>query len=136
MAEQTVAADVVVDASDNFESRFAMNRVCWATGTPLVSGAAIRLEGQVSVFDPRDPDSPCYQCLYTDSGEQEGEPCSQVGVLAPLLGIIGSVQAAETMKLLIDMGERLTGRVIFIDAFDMEWRSLRLRKDPSCPVCG
>lgn len=129
------AADVVVDACDNFESRFELNRICWRTGTPLVSAAAMRMEGQVTVFDPRDPDSPCYRCLYSDESA-EGEACSQVGVLAPLLGIVGSIQATETMKLIVGMGETLVGRVVVLDALDMEIRSLRLRKDPECPVCS
>ncbi len=127
-------ADVVVDATDNFETRFALNRACVQTGTPLVSGAALRMDGQVTVFEPARPDSPCYRCLYADDS-QSGEACSDVGVFSPLLGIIGSIQAAETIKLLVGAGETLTGRVLVIDALDMEWRTLRLRKDPACPVC-
>ena len=127
---------MVVDATDNFESRFALNAACWRNATPLVSGAAIRMEGQIAVFDPRDPDSPCYRCLYTDDGRAEGEPCALVGVLAPLLGIIGSVQAAETIKLIAGFGTSLAGRLIALDATEMEWRELRLGKDPACPVCG
>jgi adenylyltransferase/sulfurtransferase len=129
------AADVVVDACDNFESRFEMNAVCWQLGTPLVSAAAMRMEGQVSVFDPRQPASPCYRCLYSDEST-EGEACSQVGVLAPLLGMIGSIQATEAMKLIVGMGSTLVGRVLVLDALDMEWRTLRLRKDPRCPICS
>ena len=98
--DEVAAATVVVDATDNFESRFVLNAACWRHATPLVSGAAIRMEGQIAVFDPRDPDSPCYRCLYSDDGRAEGEPCALVGVLAPLLGIIGSVQAVETIKLI------------------------------------
>lgn len=135
LAEQVRLADVVVDACDNFETRFALNRHCVAARTPLVSAAAVRFEGQVSVFDPRQADSPCYRCLYADTST-EGEACSQVGVLAPLLGIIGSVQAVETIKLITGMGETLTGRVVVLDALSMEWRTLKLRKDPSCPVCS
>ena len=134
--EQVAAATVVVDATDNFESRFALNAACWRHVTPLVSGAAIRMEGQIAVFDPRDPDSPCYRCLYSDDGRVEGEPCALVGVLAPLLGIIGSVQAAETIKLIAGFGTSLAGRLIALDAAEMEWRELRLGKDPACPVCG
>ncbi|MDX1431864.1 MAG: molybdopterin-synthase adenylyltransferase MoeB [Gammaproteobacteria bacterium] len=129
------AADVVVDACDNFESRFDMNARCWRLGTPLVSAAAMRMEGQVSVFDPRDPASPCYRCLYSDESA-EGEACSQVGVLAPLLGIVGSIQATETMKLIVGTGTTLVGRVVVIDAHDMDVRTLKLRKDPACPVCA
>ena len=128
-------ADVVVDGTDNFETRFALNRACVATKTPLVSGAALRTDGQVTVFDARDPHSPCYRCLYTeDSGE--GEACSDVGVFSPLLGIIGSIEAAEAIKILIGTGDTLTGRVVVIDVMSMEWRELRLKKDPACPVCG
>lgn len=129
------AADVVIDACDNFESRFEMNATCWRLGTPLVSAAAMRMEGQVSVFDPREPESPCYRCLYSDEST-EGEACSQVGVLAPLLGIVGSIQATEAMKLIVGMGTALIGRVLVLDALTMEWRTLRLRKDPQCPVCS
>ncbi len=128
-------ADVVVDATDNFETRFGLNRACVQTGTPLVSGAALRMDGQVTVFEPARPDSPCYRCLYTDHTDS-GEACSDVGVFSPLLGIIGSIQAAETIKLITGAGETLTGRVLVIDALSMEWRTLRLRKDPACPVCG
>ena len=135
LAREVEAADVVVDACDNFESRFELNALCWRLGTPLVSAAAMRMEGQVTVFDPRQADSPCYRCLYSDDST-EGEACSQVGVLAPLLGIVGSIQATEAMKLIIGMGKTMVGRVLVIDALDMELRTLRLRKDPHCPVCA
>ncbi len=135
LAKEISKADVVLDASDNFETRFVLNALCYAAGTPLVSGAAIRMEGQVGVFDPRDPDSGCYRCLYTDESG-EGEACSQVGVLAPLLGIIGSVQATEALKLIVGTGRTLAGRLLVLDALDMEWRMLKLPKDPKCPVCG
>lgn len=135
LKEEIGKADVVVDASDNFETRFALNALCFGAGTPLVSGAAIRMEGQVGVFDPRDLTSGCYRCLYTnESGE--GEACAQVGVLAPLLGIIGSVQATETLKLIVGIGRSLSGRLLVLDALDMEWRMLKLPRDPECPVCG
>ena len=133
--EQIRLADVVVDACDNFETRFALNRFCVKHKTPLVSAAAVRFEGQISVFDPRDSDSPCYRCLYSDDSS-EGEACSQVGVLAPLLGIIGSTQAVEVIKLIVGIGDSLAGRVMMLDAMGMEWRTLKLRKDPACPVCG
>jgi len=129
------AADVVIDACDNFETRFDLNAACWRSGTPLVSAAAMRMEGQVTVFDPRQPHSPCYRCLYSDESS-EGEACSQVGVLAPLLGIVGSIQATEAMKLIVGMGTTMVGRVLVLDALDMELRTLKLRKDPQCPVCG
>ena len=135
LADEIARADVTVDASDNFETRFVLNALCYGAGTPLVSGAAIRMEGHVGVFDPRDPDSGCYRCLYTDESG-EGEACSQVGVLAPLLGIIGSVQATEAIKLIVGTGRTLAGRLLVLDALEMEWRMLKLPKDPKCPVCG
>ena len=131
---QFESADVVVDASDNFETRHALNAASVRTRTPLVSGAAVRMEGQVAVFRPDLPDGPCYRCLYP-AGEEPRETCTETGVLAPLLGIIGSIQATETIKLLLDAGETLTGRLLLLDALRMEWRSLTLRKDPACPVC-
>jgi len=133
--EQIGLADVVVDACDNFETRFSLNRFCVKHATPLVSAAAVRFEGQISVFDSRDSNSPCYRCLYSDDSS-EGEACSQVGVLAPLLGIIGSTQAVEVIKLIVGIGESLAGRVMMLDALSMEWRTLKLRKDPACPVCS
>ena len=135
LAREVRDADVVIDACDNFESRFELNAACWRLATPLVSAAAMRMDGQVTVFDARHPDSPCYRCLYSDEST-EGEACSQVGVLAPLLGIVGSIQAAEAMKLIIGMGTPLVGRVLVVDVLDMEWRTLKLRKDPHCPVCA
>jgi len=135
LAREVRAADVVIDACDNFESRFELNAACWRLETPLVSAAAMRMDGQVTVFDSRHPHSPCYRCLYSDEST-EGEACSQVGVLAPLLGIVGSIQAAEAMKLIIGMGTPLVGRVLVLDVLDMEWRTLKLRKDPHCPVCA
>lgn len=128
-------ADVVVDATDNFETRFQLNSACVTAGKPLVSGAAVRMEGQVCVFEPAYPDSPCYRCLYPEAGNQ-GEPCSLVGVLAPLLGIIGSVQATEALKLLAGQRSALTGRVLLLDGEGMEWHQLRLRRNVNCPTCG
>jgi len=132
---QAHAVDVVVDASDNFATRFAVNAACVKAKTPLVSGAVVRFEGQVAVFRPDRPDSPCYRCLYAESDEPE-EACAEFGVLAPAAGVIGSVQAAETIKLLLGIGETLTGRLLLLDALHMEWREMKLRKDPHCPVCG
>ena len=129
------AADVVVDASDNYETRFTLNRHCVLNHTPLVSGAAIRMEGQISVFDPRLADSPCYRCLYNESDEI-AQTCSENGILAPLVGIIGSIQAIETIKLIIGCGQSLVGRLLVVDALYQDWRSIRLRKDPNCPACG
>jgi adenylyltransferase/sulfurtransferase len=126
--------DLVMDCSDNFDTRFALNRVCHARHTPLVSGAAVRWDGQVGVFDQR-PGGPCYRCLYQEHGEEELR-CSENGVVAPLVGIIGSLQAVEAIKLLCGIGEPLHGRLLVLDALQMHWRELRLRPDPDCPVCG
>ncbi len=128
-------ASVVLDATDNFATRFALNAACLATGTPLVSGAAIRWEGQVAVFDPRSPASPCYRCLYEES-EDGALRCAENGVIAPLVGIIGACQALETVKLITGVGETLTGYVLYLDGKRMEWRRLRLPKLPGCPACG
>ena len=135
LTEQVRAADVVVDASDNFPTRFLLNAACVREETPLVSGAVVRFEAQVAVFRADLPDSPCYRCLYHETSEPD-EPCAEFGVLAPVAGIVGSIQAAETLKLLLGIGETLTGRVLLLDALAMEWREIRLRKDPHCPVCG
>ncbi len=128
-------ADVVVDASDNFTTRFAINRSCVKQRKPLVSGAAIRMEGQVTVFDSRQANSPCYQCLYTE-GEDAEANCARNGVMAPLVGIIGSVQAMETIKLISGVGSTLAGRLLLLDAANMQWRELKLPRDPACLVCG
>lgn len=129
-------ADIVLDASDNFATRHAVNRACAAHHKPLVSGAAIRFDGQVSVFDLRQPDSPCYHCLFPEEGDGEEMRCAVMGVFAPLVGIIGSVQAAEALKLLLDAGKPLSGRLLLLDGLQMEWRAIRLTKDPECPACG
>jgi len=126
--------DVVVDATDNFETRFALNRICVETATPLVSGAAIRMEGQVSVFLNR-PGTPCYRCLYREEGELDGS-CSENGILAPVVGIIGSIQATEVLKILLNIGSTLDGKLLLLDALHMEWRTLALKQDDECPVCG
>lgn len=128
------AADVVVDCTDNFAARFLLNKVTQQLNTPLVSGAAIRMEAQVTVYDPRQIGSACYRCIYEDNGELQ-QTCSESGVLSPLLGIIGSMQAVETIKLLTNIGESLSGRLMILDAFAMTWRELKLRQDPDCPVC-
>lgn len=128
-------ADIVLDGSDNFPTRFALNAACVRRRRPLVSGAVIRTEGQVTVFHPDQPDSPCYRCLYQETDEP-GEPCAERGVLAPVAGIIGSIQATEALKVLLGVGESLVGRLLVLDALNMQWRSVRLRKDPACPVCG
>jgi len=130
------AAGVVIDCSDNFATRFAVNRACVAAKTPLVSGAVVRFEGQVSVFRADLADSPCYACLYRDTGAEEGDLCSQFGVLAPAAGMIGTIQAVEALKVLLGAGSTLTGRVLMVDALHMEFRTVTLRRDPTCPVCG
>jgi len=130
-----VSASVVVDATDNFDSRFAINRACVQHKIPLVSGAAIRFEGQVSVFDLRNTNSPCYRCLYDENGTTE-ETCSTNGVISPMVGIIGSIQALETIKLIAGIGDTLTGKLLISDGLHQEWRNMKLRKDPHCPVCG
>ena len=128
-------ADVVVDASDNFATRFAINRSCLKNHKPLVSGAAIRMEGQVAVFDSGNPESPCYRCLYNENTEDDAN-CSQNGVMAPLVGIIGSVQAMETIKVITGIGNNLTGRLLLLDATTMQWREMKLPCDPNCPACS
>lgn len=127
--------DAVVDASDNFATRFAINAACVAAGKPLVTGAAIRLEGQLSVFIPGRADSPCYRCLYRE-GEEPDQTCADNGVLAPVVGVIGSLQALETIKLLTGIGQTLCGRLLVFDGLHHEWRTIRLPKDPHCPVCS
>lgn len=128
--------DVVVDASDNFPTRYAINRVCILRKKPLVSGAVVRFDGQVAVFDLRHAHSPCYHCLFPASGEDQDMRCAVMGVFAPLVGVIGCVQAAETLKILLDIGQTLNGRLLLLDGLSMEWRSIKLNKDPSCKVCG
>lgn len=127
--------DVVVDCTDNFETRFILNKVTQALKIPLVSAAAIRMEGQVTVFDPRVAGSACYRCLYEDTGELQ-ESCADTGVLSPLLAIIGGVQAVETLKLLAGFGETLSGRLLLLDAFQMEWQEIKLKAKLDCPVCS
>ncbi len=129
------AVDVVVDCSDNFATRFLLNEVTQELKTPLVSGAAIRMEGQVTVYDPRQSGSACYRCLYQDNGELQ-QTCSEIGVLSPLLGIIGSVQAVETIKLIAGIGKTLAGRLLILDALSMTWQEIKLRQDPHCPICN
>jgi molybdopterin/thiamine biosynthesis adenylyltransferase len=135
LSEQMSKADVVVDASDNFATRFLINNISVKTQTPLVSGAAIKMEGQISVFNQTDK-SPCYQCLYKDDGSDMDMTCSGNGVLAPIVGIIGSLQVLETLKIIAEFGNTLDGRVQLLDAFTMEWRQMKLSKDPLCPICS
>jgi adenylyltransferase/sulfurtransferase len=134
LIDRVGAADAVVDGSDNFGTRFAVNEASVKTGTPLISGAVIRMEGQITTFIPGEADSPCYRCLYKDDDE-EMQTCSQNGVLAPVPGIVGSIQATEVLKLLIGL-PTLCGRLLLLDAERMELRALKLPRDPGCPVCG
>lgn len=127
--------DVLVDCTDNFATRFMLNEVSQEKRVPLVSGAAIRMEGQVTVYDPRQDDSPCYRCLYEDNGEL-AQTCSENGILAPVLAAIGGIQAIETIKLLTRIGDSLSGRLLLFDALSMHWRELKLKQDPECPVCS
>ncbi|HTY02351.1 MAG TPA: molybdopterin-synthase adenylyltransferase MoeB [Rhodocyclaceae bacterium] len=135
LEEEVAAADVVLDCSDNFTTRHAVNRACVKSRKPLVSGAAIRFDGQVAVFDSRQPDAPCYHCLFPESEDVEEVRCAVMGVFAPLTGIIGTVQAAEALKLVIGCGESLTGRLLLLDGLAMEWRQISVPRDPACPVC-
>ena len=135
LGTQISQVDVVVDCCDNFATRFAVNAACVAAKIPLVSGAAIRLEGQVSVFDNRDESCPCYRCLY-DEDSEENTTCAANGVLSPLVGVIGSMQAIETVKLICGVGKTLAGKLSIFDARYSQWRELVLPKDKSCPVCG
>ncbi|MBE9561869.1 MAG: molybdopterin-synthase adenylyltransferase MoeB [Proteobacteria bacterium] len=124
--------DVVVDCSDNFATRFTINSICVSNAIPLVSGAAIRWSGQVAVFLPN---SSCYRCLYDDS-EEQAETCSETGILAPLVGIIGSIQAIEVIKILLGVGKSLCGKLLLFNAYENNWRSIKLPKDSNCPVCS
>ncbi|WP_020564888.1 HesA/MoeB/ThiF family protein [Methylosarcina fibrata] len=135
LEQEVMNADVVIDCSDNFATRFAINKACVEQKTPLVSGAAIRFEGHISVFTPGRNDSPCYNCLYHFDGEEQLN-CSTNGVIAPITGIIGSIQALEAMKLIMAVGETLCGRLLLVDGLSMEWNTLKLKKNPSCPTCG
>ncbi len=134
LPELLTDVDLVCDCSDNFALRFALNAACVDAQKPLVSGAAIRMEGQVTVFDTRLPESPCYRCLYQEEGE-DALRCSETGVLSPLVGMIGSLQASETIKTLVGFGDTLVGRLALFDLKRAEFRTIRYRRDPDCPVC-
>jgi molybdopterin/thiamine biosynthesis adenylyltransferase len=129
-------ADVVIDCSDNFATRYALNRVCLQLKKPLVSGAAVNFEGQITVFDFRHENSPCYHCLFPDTGSEQETRCAENGVFAPLVGMIGTTQAAEALKLIMNIGESLQGRLLLLDALSMEWRTIKLARDPKCAVCS
>ena len=130
------SADVVLDCCDNFATRHAVNRACVKHRKPLVSGAAIRFDGQLSVFDSRRDGAPCYHCLFPEGEDVEEVRCAVMGVFAPLTGIIGAMQAAEALKLIAEIGEPVTGRLLLLDGLAMEWRSVKFGRDPECAVCG
>ncbi len=136
MAEMVKQVDVVLDGSDNFATRYMLNRLCFRFNKPLVSGAAISFEGQISVFDFRKPNTPCYACLFPDDGSENSMRCADNGVFSPLVGIIGATQAAEAIKVLLGIGETLTGRLLLLDSLSMEWRSIHLKRDSKCAVCA
>ncbi len=136
LADLVAEADIVLDCSDNFATRHAVNAACVAHRKPLVSGAAIGFDAQISVFDTRHPEGPCYACLFPPDSPVEEARCSTMGVWAPLVGIIGSMQAAEALKLLAEVGTSLRGRLQMLDARSMQWTELRLARNPDCPVCG
>ena len=129
-------ADVVLDCSDNFATRHALNRACVAAKRPLVSGAGIRFDGQVAVFDLRERDAPCYNCLFAEDAEAEDVRCAVMGVFAPLVGVVGTFQAMEAIKLVAGVGETLAGRLLLFDALSSRWHDVRLARDPRCRVCG
>ncbi|NYT45210.1 molybdopterin-synthase adenylyltransferase MoeB [Alcaligenaceae bacterium] len=134
--EQVSLADLVLDCCDNFATRHAVNRSCVRYRKPLVSGAAIRFAGQVSVFDLRRADAPCYHCLFPEADDVEELRCATTGVLGPLVGIVGSMQAAEAIKVLAQMGEPMVGRMLCLDALAMQWQTIRFKRDPDCAVCA
>lgn len=136
LAQAVVAADVVLDCSDNFQTRQAVNAACVSARKPLVSGAAIGFDGQISVYDTRQADAPCYACIFPPDATFEEVRCATMGVFAPLVGIIGSMQAAEALKLLMDVGSSLAGRLQMLDARSMEWTEIRLPRQAACPVCA
>ena len=136
LAVLAAQADVVLDGSDNFATRHAVNRACVRQRKPLVSGAAVRFDGQVSVFDLRRDEAPCYACLFPEAGENEDMRCAIMGVFAPITGMIGTIQAAEALKILMETGEALSGRLLLVDALTMQLRTIRFKKDPACAVCS
>lgn len=136
LQELVAGVDLVLDCCDNFATRHAVNRACVALRKPLVSGAAIRFAGQISVFDLRRDDAPCYHCLFPEAADVEELRCATTGVLGPLVGVVGATQAIEAIKLLAGMGDLLVGRLLCLDALTMQWQTLRYGRDPQCPVCS
>jgi molybdopterin-synthase adenylyltransferase len=129
-------ADVVIDGCDNFATRQMVNRACVRHRKPLVSGAAIRLDGQLAVFDAREAEAPCYACVFPPQADVEEVRCATMGVFAPLVGIVGTLQAAEALKILSGLGSRLTGRLLMVDGRELAFHEIALKRDPTCPVCG
>ena len=136
LAAEVDQADVVLDCSDNFATRHAINRACVAAKKPLASGAAIRFDGQVAVFDPRLPAAPCYHCLFPEGEDADEERCAVTGIFAPITGIVGAMQAAEALKIVAGCGKSLAGRLMLLDGLAMEWRSINVPRDPGCAVCA
>jgi len=136
LAELVAQHDVVLDCTDNFKTRHAVNRACVAHKVPLVSGAVIRFDGQISVFDPRTGEQPCYSCLFPQDQPFEDVACSTMGVFAPLVGVVGAMQAAEALKLVMGIGESLAGRLLLLDGLHMEWTSIAIARNDGCPVCA
>ncbi|MEO8101178.1 MAG: molybdopterin-synthase adenylyltransferase MoeB [Betaproteobacteria bacterium] len=136
LRKHVALADVVLDCSDNFSTRHAINRACVQYCKPLVSGAAIRFDGQITSFDPRTDSSPCYHCLFPEHSDAEQERCAVMGVFAPLVGIIGAMQAAEAIRMLTDVGESLTGRLLMLEARTMTWQTVKFKRDMACEVCS
>lgn len=133
---EVALADVILDCSDNFATRHAINRACVKHRKPLVSGAAIRFDAQVAVFDLRGEECPCYHCLFPEHGEAEEVQCSTMGIFAPLTGIVGTLQAAEAIKIIMEIGDTLAGRLVLFDALTTTWRTMRLARDPDCLTCS
>jgi molybdopterin/thiamine biosynthesis adenylyltransferase len=136
LSQLVQSATLVLDCCDNFSTRHAVNAACVKHAVPLVSGAAISFDGQISVFDARDANSPCYACLFPRTDKFEETMCSSMGVFAPLVGIIGSMQAAEALKVIMGIGQSLSGRLLLLDAQNMEWTTIKVARNPACPVCG
>ena len=136
LASLVRGADVVLDCSDNFSTRHAVNRACVASRRPLVSGAGVRFDGQVAVFDLRRDDAPCYHCLFAEDAAGDEDRCATLGVFAPLVGVIGTLRAAEAIKLIAGVGESLSGRLLLFDSLATHWHEVRLARDPQCRVCA
>ena len=136
MTDIAKEVDVIIDCSDNFETRYALNKIAFCLKKPLISGAAIKFDGQISVFDFREKSSPCYECLFPDTNNEEELRCADHGVFSPMVGIIGSTQAAEAIKIILDVGVSLMGRLLLLDSKDMTWKTIKIVKDKGCKVCS